>query len=218
MGFAERIAEANGTQARYNKLEIDFEPNTSFDSTTKRLSVLLRENDFYYAIYWEEKQMAWNEFLHSLCIYGTLFCMIFSVYLVLQMNVNQMKNFNRVKQYRLLKQLGMSDSFFIRMIIKQGLKDTIWIYFGIVFGYIMYGVVEQMEWTAKYGESSYMFNSSFTGELVEGTFWEVTERWYENVNGIHFAVTIGFAVVFMIVVSVISVRSAKQSMFMHEQV
>lgn len=216
MGFAERIAKANGTQARYNNLEIDFEPNTSFVSTTKRLAALLQENDFYYQVDWETKQMAWEEFMNSVCIYGTLFCMILAVYLVLQMNVNQMKNFNRARQYHLLKRLGMSDSFLIRMIVKQGIKDIVWLYVGVAFGYVMYGVVEHMEWTSKYGADG-MIISSFTGELVEGTFWRVLERLYENVNFMHFAVTMGFAVALMLAVSIISAKSAKASMLQYEK-
>lgn len=208
--FAERIAEEKGTQIAYNHLQIDFEPNTSFGSTTKRLVSLLVENDFQYENYWEMKDMAKEEFTNCLCIYGTLFFMILAIYLILQMNVNQMKNYDRGQQYLLLKRLGMSDDFFMGMVIRQGIKDALWMFSGVITGYVLYAVVEYQEIFAEYGTVG--FTSSFTNQNEESAFWWVMENMLGNISSTHFICTIGFVLIMIILITAIVCHSAKKSM------
>lgn len=204
-----KLAEAEGKKLQYNELFINFEPNTSFQSTTKRLASLLQESGFYYGPDWEWKTEERNLWIRNLCIYGTLLLVILSVYLILQMNLNQMKNYDRAKKYQMLKRLGMSDRFFVKMIIKDGFKDALWLLPGIALGYGLFALMEWVSITKEIGTEKIEFFSSYLGEYTDSVFWMAMQSIYEDTS---FACSLVFIILLMAIVIGIVYLSAKQAM------
>ena len=89
-----------------------------------------------------------------------------------------MKNYERARKYRMLKRLGMSDSFFQQMIIKQGIREALWILTGIPVGYFMFGWVLQAQEIQISGSVS--VDSTFIKKYTTSFFWVIMEYIYEN--------------------------------------
>lgn len=211
-GFAERVAAAAGTQMEYNILKMDFEPNTAFGSTTKRLAAALVAHGFEYDLGWETKAMARDEFYKGLCVYGTLFCMIAITYLVLQMNVQQMKHYNRGAQYLQMKRLGMSNAFFLWLHVKEGIKDGLWLLPGLVTGYVIaIGIKEPLIFQPE-EENWLMVVSSITGERTSEPFLVLYEYMKEQFQVEQFMVLIGILLFLMVMMIVIAIGTANKAL------
>lgn len=177
--FAEKLAkEAGQSEIKYNKVDITFDRNASYNSTMKKVAEFMEKYGFSYRSDWERKQTEQNTFIRYCCVYGTMFVVVLSVYLILMMNLNQMKNYERARKYRMLKRLGMSDSFFQQMIIKQGIREALWILTGIPVGYFMFGWVLQAQEIQISGSVS--VDSTFIKKYTTSFFWVIMEYIYEN--------------------------------------
>lgn len=191
--FAKRVAEADGKEFQYNTIKTTFEPNVSYESTMKRLTTLFQREGFTYSSGWEQKNIAREQFVHNLCAYGVLFLVILFVYLILLMNLNQIKNLDRTRKYRLLKRIGMSDSHFLKMAVKDGIKDALWLVLGIP---ISYGLFLAMEWNAVTStlDSSGTW-SSWIGDYTLEPKWIVLGSLKDNTS-------IGYVIVFVVFLTI----------------
>lgn len=210
-GVAERVTKVLGTQMEYSYLEIDFEPNTAFGSTTKRLASALVAHGFEYDLGWETKAMAREEFYKALCVYGTLFCVIAITYFVLQMNVQQMKHYNREVQYLQMKRLGMSDAFFLWMHVKQAVKDGLWLIPGLVIGYGFSVAVEHSYIFEVSEDFWFSVDSNVLGENTSETFWILVEFMKEELTIEKMGLMAGVLLVLLAVSVLISTCTAAKA-------
>lgn len=217
-GLAERVVAEFGTEVEYNHLNFDFEPNTSFGSTTKRLAAALVEHGFQYDIEWEVKEMARDEFLNSLCVYGTMFCMIFITYLVLQMNVQQMKHHNRSAQYLQMKRLGMSNVFFIWLNIKQALKECVWILPGVVTGYALGIIAANPDIFEPFESGHNMVESSITGEYTEDIYLILAEYMIDGFTAENLKIICGITLALILLIIIITTATAAKAIGKEEKV
>lgn len=190
--FAKKMAEADGETFCYNDIEIELSRNASYVSTTKRLATLFAENGFKYSSGWEDRNIAWETFIRRVCVYGTLLCVILSAYLLLQMNLQRMRNFEQSNRYVILKRLGMSDSFYIGMTVKSGIKDALWLLPGIP---LSYGMAFLMEWVDVKNNITASTWSSWIGDYTQDTFEIVMGRMIDNTG-------MGYVMVFVLLLSI----------------
>lgn len=207
--LARKMAAADGKLFQYNEIIIDFSANSSFVSTTKRLASLFSENGFKYSSGWEEKTMAREAFISRLSVYGALICVILSTYLLLQMNLIRMKNYERANKFTLLKRLGMSDSFYIKMAVKVGIKDALWLLPGIPLGYGLFFMMEWLELDKKSIPSTW---SSWIGDYTTEPLEIVMGNIMDNTSLIY---VVFFVLLLMLGVIGIAYFSAKKQTAMN---
>lgn len=177
--FAEKLAEEAGeSELKYSRINITFDGNATYNSTMKKLAALLEKYGFSYDSEWERKQTERDSFIQCCYAYGTMFVVVLSVYLIILMNLNQMKNYDRARKYLMLKRLGMSDSFFHKMILKQGVLESLWFIVGIPVGYFMFGWVLRAQ-DIQQGTNSIIM-STFLQEETTSFFWIIIEYIYTN--------------------------------------
>lgn len=217
-GVAERALEASGEDLEYNSVDIYLEPNTVFDSTSKRLAAALVAHGFKYELQWEYKESARAEFVNALCVYGTVFCMVAVTYLILQMNMQQMKHHNRGKQYLQMKRLGMSNAFFIWLNVKQALKESVWLLPGIIVGFAL-GIVISDPYTFDPFENGHVWtDSSITGEYTDNIYLVLVENMIERCTARNIAILGGSILAIILLIILITTYTATKAVGKEEKV
>ena len=144
--------------------------------------------------------------------------MIFITYLVLQMNVQQMKHHNRSAQYLQMKRLGMSNVFFIWLNIKQAVKECVWILPGVVTGYAL-GIIAANADTFEPFESGHnMVESSITGEYTEDIYLILAEYMIDGFTAENLKIICGIALALVLLIIVISTATASKAIGKEEKV
>ena len=218
-GVAERALAERGVEPQYNTINIDLEPNTAFGSTTKRLAATLIAHGFGYSIGWEKKEMARDEFLSALSVYGTVFCMVLITYLVLQMNMQQMKHHNRGKQYLQMKHLGMSNAFFVWMNVKQALKECVWLIPGLIVGHA-FGIIIVNPYIFdpfESGGNTYV-DSSITGELTNDIYLILAEYMIDGITMKNIVCLGGCVLIVTLLIILITTYTATKAIAKEEKV
>lgn len=219
IGVAERVLAESGTKPEYNTVNLYLEPNTAFGSTTKRLAATLIAHGFGYSLHWETKEMARDEFLSAVCVYGTVFCMVAITYLVLQMNMQQMKHHNRGAQYLQMKRLGMSNAFFVWLNVKQALKESVWLLPGLVVGHA-FGTIIGNPYTFdpfESGGNSYV-ESSITGELTNDIYLMLVEYMIDGFTMRNVAFMGGCILIVILLIILITTYTATKAIGKEEKV
>lgn len=170
-GLADRISEAEGKAWEYNDYQVFFEPNSSFTSTTKRLASLIEEYDHWYGFSWEQKQIEREIMIRNASIYGTFLLLVVAVYLIIQLNLNQMKQYDRTQKYQIFKRLGMSDEYFLKNLLREGIRDSVWLFAGIPIGYVLYFGYAWMSFKAEFGAGKLTFHSTYLATTTDSVFW-----------------------------------------------
>lgn len=218
-GVAERALAESGAELEYNTVNIYLEPNTAFASTTKRLAAALAAHGVAYGVEWEAKEMARDEFLNALCVYGTVFCMVAITYLVLQMNVQQMKHHSRGKYYLQMKRLGMSNAFFVWLNVKQGWKESIWLLPGLLVGHA-FGTIIGNPYTFdpfESGGNNYV-DSSITGELTNNIYLILAEYMIDGFTMRNVAFMGGCILLVILLIILITTYTATKAIGKEEKV
>lgn len=218
IGVAERALEGSGAEVEYNALEIYLEPNTAFGSTSKRLAAALVAHGFEYELEWEFKERTRTEFVNALCVYGTVFCMVAITYLILQMNMQQMKHHNRSKQYLQMKRLGMSNRFFIWLNVKQALKESVWLLPGIVVGYALGIVMGNPIEFEPIKNGHYWLESSITGEYTNNIYLILAEYMIERCTMRNIAIVGGSILAIILLIILITTYTATKAVGKEEKV
>jgi hypothetical protein len=217
-GVAERVLAESGEEVEYNSVGIYLEPNTVFGSTSKRLAAALVAHGFEYELEWEYKESARDEFVNGLCVYGTVFCMVAVTYLILQMNMQQMKHHNRGKQYLQMKRLGMSNAFFIWLNVKQALKESVWLLPGIIVGFAL-GIVISDPYTFDPIEGGHTWlESSITGEYTDNIYLVLVEYMIERCTARNIAILGGSILAIILLIILITTYTATKAVGKEEKV
>lgn len=217
-GVAERALAESGGELQYNEVDFYLEPNTAFGSTTKRLAAALVAHDFQYELEWEYKESARADFVNGLCVYGTVFCMVAITYLVLQMNMQQMKHHNRGKQYLQMKRLGMSNAFFIWLNVKQVLKESVWLLPGMLVGYALGIIIANPYPFEPFESGGTWLMSSITGEYTDNIYLVLAEYMIEECTMRNIAIMGGSILVIILLMILITTCTATKAMGKEEKV
>lgn len=211
--LAQRIARADGKTIKYNRVYSSLNEHTSFEATPKQLSALFTAYGMEYASGWEEKNILRENVIRQSGIYGALFCVILSIYLLLLLNLNQTQRDERAKRYRLLKYLGMSDSFFLRMTTRAGVAEALRILPGVLCGYGLLIGRSWVRWSKIWDEdvrqgvvaATY---SHFLGEYTDERFWSLLENVLQDMkSGTNAVLSGGLALLLMGAVAAVVVWS-----------
>ncbi len=133
--LAERVAKADQKTLNRNFLNVDLNLNQSFESTQKRLVSIFNQNGMIYRSNSEELVHARDQYIRELCIYGSLFCAILVIFLLLEVHFQGLWHQYRMREYRMLRQLGMKERDFFWMSVKESLGEAIFMLFSIPFSY-----------------------------------------------------------------------------------
>lgn len=135
--LAERIVETEGETLRYNRLEITYDSHSSYESTDKQLAALAVNHGMKYTSQAEQRRTATNELIQNIGIYGVLFLLIVSVYIILQNSFLSSKRKYMQESYSILKRIGMEDTQYIKSAFLTEMKSFLWLYGGLIFGYLL---------------------------------------------------------------------------------
>lgn len=166
--LAQKIAETEQQSLQYNSVQIDFNRHASFESTEKQLATLFAKQKMDYESNREYLTMMKNRFLNSVGVYGTLFAAILAVYIMLQMNFQLTGNYYLRERYLLLNRLGMEDSVFCVLSVRDMARQTLWILMGLPASY---GIVYWKSYTA-YRRERVMVYSEFLGKFTDNLYWQ----------------------------------------------
>ena len=203
--LAERVAQADGQEAGANRICLKLNKNQSFESTQKRLVSIFKKNGMSYVTYAEEMQQARNAYIRNNCIYGIMFCTVLSIFLILQIHFHQIQNQYRERKYRLLKQLGMTHSFFRTMTVKDGLGQWLWMLFSIPLSYGVMAYLYYLEARKEYLEGVISWSDTL-GDWTGLPYWRTLDRLYEYTNMGYTIVLAVFLILVMVWIGYLSAR------------
>lgn len=134
--FAEKMAVNENKELRYNNMEIMYDNHSSYESTDKQLAALAVNNGMDYYSGAEARRMAKQEMVQDFGIYGILLVVIFVVYITMQNSFLTSRLKFMEEKYWILKRVGMSDEQYIRSAVWSEAKGYLWIWAGIMTGYL----------------------------------------------------------------------------------
>ena len=156
--LAEKIAVSEGKELKYNTIELVYDSISSFESTDKQIASIATNNGMGYRSSAEFKRISAQQMIQDVGIYGSIFIMIFVVYVIQQKLFLSGKMKYRKQQYITLKRIGMEDKQYCRCTFIEEIKQYVWMFFGMLPGYVLIGY------------SEYMYQLKFLEQLGETTF------------------------------------------------
>lgn len=133
--LAERIAENEGEDFKYNDIKIEYNQNASYQSTDKQLALISERYDMEFYSDSEEIRIIKRELINDIAAYGAVFVLIMVVYIAVNRNIIFSKNKYWRSRFVTLKQIGMEDrQYFIKVFVGQ-CKTYLVMFVGIVLGY-----------------------------------------------------------------------------------
>ena len=159
--LADKMAQIQGGVPEDNSLNGFMNSSASYEATDTQLARFAAENGFEYNGTDEEaRNRIWEEIWQTLGIYGSLFLLVAVIYVILQRNFVESRNRYRREQYRLLKQIGMDDSGFLRNVGRDSAAEYLWLTAGIPIGALMDGYLVYQEFVYEFAATSGMMVSS----------------------------------------------------------
>ena len=199
--LAEKIVKSEGKTLKYNTLQITYDNYSSYESTDKQIAALAANNGMRYHSDAEYRRSTIRQMIQDIGIYGSIFVMIFSVYIIQQKRFLISKEKYRKLQYIKLKRIGMEDYQYHRYEFREEVKQYLWIFSGLFLGYILIGYsecVRQLEFV----QQNNLVKPGFT-ELVKVIA-------IPNIKSAKHIVFIGIIAVVYVVMLIISSRTIKK--------
>lgn len=135
--LAEKIARSDSQELRYNKVWITYDQNASYESSDKQLARLARDHGFAYSSQAELRRLYTRQLIQTSVIYGIIFVMIATVYIVIQRSFLVSKNKYWQARFILLKQIGMEDSQYFMLAFLEECRSYLWILVGLIPGFFV---------------------------------------------------------------------------------
>lgn len=137
VAFAEKIAASEGQELRANNIQIMYNQNASYESSDKQLTRLAKDNDLDFSSFAEFRRIFKQQLLQDIAIYGAVFLMIATIYIVIQRSFLASKNKYWQTRFVLLKQIGMEDDQYFKMAFKEECKSYLWLFLGLIPGWYL---------------------------------------------------------------------------------
>lgn len=135
--LAEKIAQSDGQKLKYNQISILCNLNASYESCDKQLARLAKDNDLSFGSSAEIRRIYIQQEIQDFAIYGAVFLMIATIYIVIQRSFLASKNKYWQTRFVLLKQIGMEDSQYFKMAFWEECKSYLWIFVGLLPGFYL---------------------------------------------------------------------------------
>ena len=167
--LGEKLAEAEGLEMNPTKMELKFNHLASFEASEKVLAKLAEENGMYYTSHMEGKRIAYQDMVQKVGVYGIIMIMLIVVYIVLQKSFWNSTIRYRKENYRILKQIGMTDVQYMKLAKKQAVKKYLWLYAGMVAGYgiVFYIQFQQIRKELVFSGYRMMLGSELLNEFTD---------------------------------------------------
>ena len=202
--LAERVAKADGKTIASNHIFIDLNKNQTYESTQKRLVSIFKEHYMTYNTGFETRQQALHMYMRQLSTYSILFCIILFLFLLLQIHFQQIQNQYLVREYVLLKQLGMDSALLGRITLKEGLAQAVWMLFSLPCCYAASIIREFLYFKNPLEENTW---SELSGTCTDDKFLLSLES---AIQDIHLLYTVIFILLLMLLLILIIYLSAKK--------
>lgn len=108
--------------------------------TTDTISLpikILDYNDLDFSSFAEFRRIFKQQLLQDIAIYGAVFLMIATIYIVIQRSFLASKNKYWQTRFVLLKQIGMEDDQYFKMAFKEECKSYLWLFLGLIPGWYL---------------------------------------------------------------------------------
>ena len=133
--LARTIAKAEGTEFRYNWIDIELNPLAQYDLTVKQCVKLLASEGARGNSYYEFLQQKKAEFVNGILLYGMFFVMLVAFFLVLRANIIQSGFTFQGDRMKRLRMLGMELRQLRNMNLLQGLYEARWTWLAVPIVY-----------------------------------------------------------------------------------
>ncbi|MBQ8640267.1 MAG: hypothetical protein IJ468_14050 [Lachnospiraceae bacterium] len=143
--LAHRLTASDGTKVKANFISGQFDQYSSFESTDKQLAQFASVRSLNYTSGAEGRRTEYQRILRDFGIYGMLFLLVLAVYVILQKNFSDSRNWYRKEQYLLFRKIGMEKRTYLRIVMKEAVREYLWIAAGIPGGYALDGYVRYQE-------------------------------------------------------------------------
>lgn len=172
MALAEKMADLENKELKYNHIMVTYDGNASYQSSDKQLARLATDNGMEYSSQAEERRLLLRTILQEISIYGTLFLMILIAYVVIQRSIMLSKNKYWRAQFKVLKQIGLENKHYFNLSLKEECKAYLWLFAGLILAYIMYFYMDYDY--QKDIEGSAVYDYGIGKILTEA--WEISAR------------------------------------------
>ena len=135
--LADKIAQSEGQKVKYNQIGILCTLNASYESCDKQLARLAKDNDLEFGSAAEIRRIYRQKEIQDFAIYGAVFLMIATIYIVIQRSFLASKNKYWQTRFVLLKQIGMEDRQYFKMAFLEECKSYLWIFVGLLPGFYL---------------------------------------------------------------------------------
>lgn len=164
--LAEKIANNEGVELKYNYINIDYNSLSSYQATDKQLALFAYERGMEYGSSAEYLRARSMERIQKTAIYGSLFVVMAVAYIAIYANIFESKKVYLEKQIGTFKQIGMSDSQYVRMFYFNECKILLWGLVGIILFYLFIGYGRYVEYE-KFAANNTMGYSSIINAFTD---------------------------------------------------
>lgn len=178
--LAEKIAANEGEELQYNTIRVTYDQNASYESSDKQLARIAKDNGYRYSSEAELRRLIARQLVQDVGVYGTLFVMILTIYVVIQRSFLVSKNKYWQTRFILLKQIGMEDRQYFKMALWEECKSYLWIFIGLIPGYM----ASAYAWYAVYGPESLGEETNLIEEILFSLTNEMAHGVYILIAGL----------------------------------
>ena len=179
--LAKSIAAAEGTEFRYNWIDLYINPRANYNLTIKQCADLLATEGAKGITYYEMFQTLYGEWINSAILYGMFFLLMIGFFLILRANFVQSGFTFQGDRMRRLRMLGMEKRQLRRMNLLQGLYEARWSFLAVplVCGIKIYQYVKMVTQEVETGNRYFYLEE--TGALSADVKEILKYRWDDQV-------------------------------------
>lgn len=133
--LANQIAQVDKEELKITGITVEYDTFSTYQSTDKQLSNLAGRYGMSYGGEAEIKRIYIQQFTTDVGIYGTMFCMILIVYIIIQRSFLRSKNQYWKNRFTLLKQIGMEDNKYMWLSFQAECKSYLSLFWGLLYFY-----------------------------------------------------------------------------------
>lgn len=175
--LAEKIAQNEGKNLKYNTLWIMYDQNASYESTDKQLAKLASDERLTFYSDAEQRRISTRQMMQDVGVYVTLFLMILVIYIVIQRSFLAGKNKYWQSRFTLLKQIGIEDKQYFRLAFTAECKTYLWIFAGLIPGYLAAGYMNFTKYGGLLSERKPAW-SDMWDQILDGIIHDMNHELY----------------------------------------
>ena len=134
-----KIAEAEGKEYLYNRVEINMDGLTNYNTTVKQCAELLDMDNMNVETMHEIKQLQLNEWITTFIMYFTFIALLSAFFIIIRNNIIQAGFLFEGNRIMRLRMLGMDKIQIKKMYLLQGLYESRWIWLALLVTYSVRG-------------------------------------------------------------------------------